>query len=249
MKPTPILSLEKISKRFGAVVVADGIDLALAEGEALGIIGPNGAGKTTLFGIVTGTVASDAGRVLFEGRDITAQTPESRCRAGIARSFQVPQPFGGMTVFENLVVAAAFGGGKRERDVYARCAELLDRCGLADKANRQAGSLTLLDRKRLELARALATEPRVLLLDEVAGGLIEHETAALVALVKAVRATGMSIVWIEHIVHALIAAVDRLVVLHSGALIADGKPAEVIRRPQVAEIYMGLDELGIEADA
>jgi branched-chain amino acid transport system ATP-binding protein len=239
-----ILALERISKRFGAVVVADRIDLSLTEGEALGIIGPNGAGKTTLFGIVTGTVAPDSGRVVFSGDDITGEPPERRCRRGIARSFQIPQPFGRMTVFENVVVAAAFGGGRREREVYGRCAELLERCGLADKANRQAGSLTLLDRKRLELARALATDPRVLLLDEVAGGLVEHETAALVALVQAVRATGVSIVWIEHIVHALVAAVDRLVVLHGGALIADGKPAEVFRRPQVAEIYMG-----IEADA
>jgi len=239
-----ILALEKISKRFGAVVVANGIDLSLAGGEALGIIGPNGAGKTTLFGMITGTVAPDSGRVLFEGRDITRETPERRCRAGIARSFQIPQPFGGMTVFENLVVAAAFGGGRRERDVYAACAELLERCGLADKANRPAGSLTLLDRKRLELVRALATQPRLLLLDEVAGGLIEHETTALVELIKQVRASGVTIVWIEHVVHALIAAVDRLVVLHGGALIAEGNPAEVIRRPQVAEIYMG-----IEADA
>jgi branched-chain amino acid transport system ATP-binding protein len=239
-----ILALEKISKRFGAVVVANGIDLSLGNGEALGIIGPNGAGKTTLFGMITGTVAPDSGRVLFDGRDVTRETPERRCRAGIARSFQIPQPFGGMTVFENLVVAAAFGGGKRERDVYAACAELLERCGLGEKANRPAASLTLLDRKRLELARALATGPRVLLLDEVAGGLVEHETASLVELVKQVRASGVSIVWIEHIVHALIAAVDRLVVLHGGALIAEGDPAEVIRRPQVAEIYMG-----IEADA
>ena len=239
-----ILSLEKISKRFGAVVVADGIDLALAEGEALGVIGPNGAGKTTLFGIIAGTTRPDAGRVRFGATDITALPPERRCAAGIARSFQIPQPFGGMTVFENLVVAAAFGSGQRERDVYGRCAELLAQCGLADNANRRAGSLTLLDRKRLELARALATGPRVLLLDEVAGGLVEHETAALVALVQSVRASGVSIVWIEHIVHALIAAVDRLVVLHGGALIAEGAPAEVIRRPQVAEIYMG-----IEADA
>jgi branched-chain amino acid transport system ATP-binding protein len=238
------LALEKISKRFGAVVVANGIDLSLGNGEALGIIGPNGAGKTTLFGMITGTIAPDSGRVLFDGRDITRETPERRCRAGIARSFQIPQPFGGMTVFENLVVAAAFGGGRRERDVYAACAELLERCGLADKANRPAGSLTLLDRKRLELARALATGPRVLLLDEVAGGLVEHETAALVELIRQVRASGVSIVWIEHVVHALIAAVDRLVVLHAGALIAEGNPAEVLRRPQVAEIYMG-----IEADA
>jgi branched-chain amino acid transport system ATP-binding protein len=236
-----ILALEKISKRFGAVVIANDIDLALAEGETLGIIGPNGAGKTTLFGMMTGTVPPDAGRVLFAGRDITHETPERRCRLGLARSFQVPLPFGGMTVFENLVVAAAFGGEQRERDVYGRCAELLEQCGLADKANRSAGNLTLLDRKRLELARALATDPRVLLLDEVAGGLIEHETKALVSLIKEVRATGVSIIWIEHVVHALVAAVDRLVVLHGGGIIADGDPKTVIRHPLVSEIYMGIE--------
>jgi branched-chain amino acid transport system ATP-binding protein len=159
---------------------------------------------------------------------------------GIARSFQIPQPFGGMTVFENLVVAAAFGRGKSERDVCAPCTDILEQCGLAEKANRLAGSLTLLDRKRLELARALATGPRVLLLDEVAGGLVEHECAALVALIKALRASGISIIWIEHVVHALLAVVDRLVVLHGGAFIAAGDPQAVIRSPPVAEIYMGI---------
>ena len=240
----PILALERISKRFGAVVVAQEIDLALDEGEALGIIGPNGAGKTTLFAIATGTVAPDAGRVLLGGHDITRLSPDRRCRLGLARSFQVPQPFGGMTVFENLVVAAAFGQNKRERDVYGACIDIVDRCGLAASANRVAGSLTLIDRKRLELARALATRPRVLLLDEVAGGLTEHECASLVALINEVRTTGVSIIWIEHIVHALVAVVDRLAVLHAGAIIASGEPTAVIRSPQVAEIY-----LGIAADA
>jgi branched-chain amino acid transport system ATP-binding protein len=236
----PILALENISKRFGAVVVADGVDLALAEGEALGIIGPNGAGKTTLFGIAAGTVAPDAGRVMFAGEDVTQLAPQRRCRKGLARSFQIPQPFSGMTVFENVVVAAAFGAGEREAAVYGRCAELLERCGLADKANRRAGGLTFLDHKRLELARALATQPRVLLLDEVAGGLTEHECGALVALIKDVRAAGVSIVWIEHVVHALLAAVDRLLVLHGGHFIAEGEPRTVIKSPQVAEIYMGI---------
>jgi len=235
-----ILSLEKISKRFGAVIVASDINLSLAEGEALGVIGPNGAGKTTLFGIATGTVIPDSGRVIFDGADITRLTPERRCRLGLARSFQIPQPFGGMTVFENVVVAAAFGSGRSERDVYGDCVEVLARCGLADKANRPAGTLTLLDRKRLELARALATRPRVLLLDEVAGGLTEHECADLVALIKDVRRTGVSIVWIEHVVHALIAAVDRLVVLHGGSFIAEGDPHAVIRLPAVADVYMGI---------
>jgi branched-chain amino acid transport system ATP-binding protein len=235
-----ILSLENISKRFGAVVVADGIDLALEEGEALGIIGPNGAGKTTLFGIATGTVAPDAGRVVFAGEDVTRLPPERRCGKGLARSFQIPQPFAQMTVFENLVVAAAFGNGEREAAVYDRCADLLVRCGLAAKANVRAGQLTLLDRKRLELARALATKPKVLLLDEVAGGLTEHECAALIALIKQIRADGVSIVWIEHVVHALIATVDRLAVLHGGAIIASGDPSAVLKSPQVQEIYMGI---------
>jgi branched-chain amino acid transport system ATP-binding protein len=236
----PILALEKISKRFGAVVVATDVDLALAPGEALGIIGPNGAGKTTLFGIAAGTLAPDAGRVLFDGRDVTRLSPERRCRLGLARSFQIPQPFGGMTVFENLVVAAAFGSGRSERDVGADCVDILRRCGLADKANRQAGALTLLDRKRLELARALATRPQVLLLDEVAGGLTEHECTDLVALIKDVRAMNISIVWIEHVVHALLAVIDRLLVLHGGTFIAAGDPHTVIRSPQVQDIYMGI---------
>ncbi len=236
----PILALDRISKRFGAIVIADQLDLALAEGEALGIIGPNGAGKTTLFGIMTGTVKADAGQVLFDGSDITRLPPARRCTMGIARSFQIPQPFGAMTVFENLVVAAAFGNRSRERDSYARCMELLDQCDLADKANRHAGTLTLIDRKRLELARALATGPRVLLLDEVAGGLTEPECVALVDLIKAVRASGVSIVWIEHVVHALLAVVDRLLVLHGGSFIAAGDPQTVIRSPAVTDIYMGI---------
>jgi len=237
----PILALETISKRFGAVVVADSIDLALNQGEALGIIGPNGAGKTSLFGIATGTLAPDAGRVVFAGEDITRLPAERRCRKGLARSFQIPQPFTGMTVFENVVVAAAFGANEREAAVYNRCADLLERCGLASKANRPAAGLTLLDRKRLELARALATKPRVLLLDEVAGGLTEHECALLVALIKDVRVSGVSIIWIEHVVHALLAIIDRLVVLHGGKFIAEGDPHTVIRSPQVAEIYLGID--------
>ncbi len=249
----PILALDKISKRFGAIVIADGVDLALGDGEALGIIGPNGAGKTTLFGIISGTVAPDSGRVLYAGRDITQMPPARRCalgignaekKSGIGRSFQIPLPFSGMSVFENLVVAAAFGGKRREHDAYQICMDILERCGLADKANRPAGSLTLLDRKRLELARALATDPAVLLLDEVAGGLTEHECAELVDLIRDVRRGGVSIIWIEHVVHALIASIDRLLVLHNGGFIAQGDPATVIKSPQVSEIY-----LGIEADA
>jgi branched-chain amino acid transport system ATP-binding protein len=189
---------------------------------------------------MTGTVAPDAGRVVFAGADITRMPPPQRCMLGMARSFQIPQPFGGMTVFENLVVAAAFGGRRRERDVYDDCMDILERCGLADRANARAGSLTLLDRKRLELARAIATRPRLLLLDEVAGGLTEPECRTLIDLIKAVRRSGVSIIWIEHVVHALLAVIDRLVVLHSGSFIAAGDPATVIKSPAVADIYMGI---------
>ena len=229
----PILALEKISKRFGAVVVADGIDLSLAEGEALGIIGPNGAGKTTLFGIATGTVGPTPAASCSTG-------PTSpRCRrsgaAAWARAF-VPDS-AAVRRHDGVREPRGRGGvrpGQREHEVYAGCVDILDRCGLADKANRLAAPLTLIDRKRLELARALATKPRVLLLDEVAGGLTEPECASLVALIKEVRATGVSIVWIEHVVHALTAVVDRLVVLHAGAIIAEGEPNAVISSPQVA---------------
>jgi branched-chain amino acid transport system ATP-binding protein len=240
----PILALDRISKRFGAIVIADKLDLELAEGESLGIIGPNGAGKTSIFGIINGILAPDSGRVLYAGNDITHMPTAQRCTLGIGRSFQIPLPFGGMSVFENLVVAAAFGANSHEHDAYARCMDILEQCGLAEKANRPSASLSLLDRKRLELARALATNPKVLLLDEVAGGLTEHECHALVALIRDLKQRGVSIIWIEHVVHALLASIDRLLVLHNGSFIAGGDPQTVIRSPQVAEIYMG-----IEADA
>ena len=235
-----LLSLESISKSFGAVVVADGLDLVLGEGEVLGMLGPNGAGKTSLFGVITGTLVPDQGRVLLDGRDITRASPAARCRMGIARSFQIPQPFGGMTVFENLVVAGAFARSERESEVYDLAARILDDCGLHNKANAKAESLTLLDRKRLELARALATRPRVLLLDEVAGGLSEVECEALVALIRSIRETGVSMIWIEHIVHALVAVVDRVVVLAGGRFIADAPPHEAVHHPKVVEVYMGI---------
>jgi branched-chain amino acid transport system ATP-binding protein len=239
-----ILSLARVSKRYGAVVAADEVDLTVAEGEALGIIGPNGAGKTSLFNLVTGAARVDSGTIRFRDTEITGMSAASRCRLGISRSFQIPHPFAGMTVFENVVVGAAFGAGRSERASYARAVEVLELAGLTRKANVLAGSLTLLERKRLEMARALATEPKLLLLDEIAGGLTEAECQELVATVTELRKTGISIVWIEHIVHALVAIVDRLVVIDFGRLIANGEPRAVIASPQVAEIY-----LGIEADA
>jgi branched-chain amino acid transport system ATP-binding protein len=235
-----ILHLDRLFKRYGAVVVADGVDLTLERGEALGVIGPNGAGKTTLFNLIAGTVAADSGTVWFADRDITTLPAAVRCRLGISRSFQIPHPFAGMTVFENVLVGAAFGGRRKERAAYDRSVEVLELAGLVGKANALAGALTLLERKRLELARALATEPRLLLLDEIAGGLTEHECRDLVQTVRQIRATGITIVWIEHIVHALLAVVDRLVVIDFGRKIAEGDPHTVIASPEVGEIYMGI---------
>ena len=235
-----LLRLDGVSKNFGALQVAKDIRLEVAESEALGIIGSNGAGKSTLFNLITGTLPVSAGRVWFEGRDLTLQPPSVRCRAGIARSFQIPHPFGGMTVYENLLVAAAFGDASRSVGKHQHCADLLERTGLRPKANVPAGRLSLLERKRLELARALATRPRLLLLDEIAGGLTQAECIDLVESIKSIRASGVSIIWIEHVVHALTAVVERLIVLHGGGFIADGPPAAVMREPKVREIYMGI---------
>lgn len=238
-----ILELASVSKAYGAITVAEDQSWSLAEGEALGVIGPNGAGKTSMFNLITGTVRPDRGRITFAGQDVTGWPAARRCRAGIARSFQVPQPFGAMSVFENALVAATQGAGESGATAEATCLDVLDRTGLLRKANALAGSLTLLERKRLELARALCARPKVLLLDEIAGGLTEGECHALVATIQELRGTGVSIVWIEHVVHALLAVVDRLIVIDFGARIADGPPREIMESRAVREIY-----LGIEAD-
>jgi len=214
----------------------------LNEGEALGVIGPNGSGKTTMFNILTGITKADQGQVFFQGIEITHLRAFERCRRGTARSFQIPHPFAGMSVFENLLVGAAFGDGKPERRVYNRCVQVLEETGLLAKSNVRAGSLTLLDRKRLELARALATNPRVLLLDEIAGGLTEQECRTLVEEITRIRERGVSIVWVEHIVHALLAVVDRLMVINFGKKIEDGEPRSVMGSRAVKQIYMGREE-------
>jgi branched-chain amino acid transport system ATP-binding protein len=235
-----LLKIRGLSKSFGAVVVARKIYLDVGPGAALGILGPNGAGKTSLFGMIAGTLRPDEGSIHLSDTDVTRWPTSRRCRAGLARAFQIPQPFGTMSVFENCLVAATFGAMARGRDAQERSYDALTRCGLSGDANRLAGTLTLLQRKRLELARALATQPRLLLLDEVAGGLVEHECHALVSLIQEIRGSGVTIVWIEHVVHALIAVVDRLVVLNGGKFVADGSPREVMDDPKVAEIYMGI---------
>lgn len=236
-----LLQLESISRSFGSLKVTDGLTLSVATGEALGIIGPNGAGKTTLMNLIAGDLPVDAGTIRFDGRDITRLPAPQRCRAGIARSYQIPHPFVGLTVLENVLVGAVFGAGQSEREAQPLALRALERTGLAAKANRLAGSLPLLDRKRLELARSLATEPKLLLLDEIAGGLTEHEVHELLDTIRAIRAEGVTIVWIEHIVHALLAVVDRLVALDFGLMITQGEPQAVMADPAVREIYMGID--------
>ncbi|WP_090302167.1 ABC transporter ATP-binding protein [Ensifer sp. YR511] len=237
----PILELDGISKKFGALTVADQISFSVGEGEALGIIGPNGAGKSTLFNLITGNIAADSGSIRFLGSNVTRTPPMTRCLSGMGRTFQIPQPFEKLTVFENLLVAGAFGSRQSEAEVSDRCAEILVDTALIDKANGLAGSLSLLQRKRLELARALATEPKLLLLDEIAGGLTEGECRALVATIRAIHARGVAVIWIEHVLHALNSVVQRLLVLHFGKVIGIGKPDEIMASRDVREIYLGIE--------
>jgi branched-chain amino acid transport system ATP-binding protein len=235
----PLLSLVNLNKRYGALVVTDDVSLAIENGEIVGILGPNGAGKTTLFNLVAGTVKPDSGVVLFKGDDVTGEGASARCKAGISRSFQVPHPFNGMTVFENILVGAAFGRGHDDPEAYAL--RIMEMTGMKNKANALAGSITLLERKRLEMARALATEPELLLLDEIAGGLTERECQSLLSAIRDVHASGVTIVWIEHVVHALLSVAQRLVVLNFGKLIADGRPEEVMNSRDVKSVYLGED--------
>jgi branched-chain amino acid transport system ATP-binding protein len=237
----PLLALAGVSKSYGALKVTNDISLDVEEGEMLGILGPNGAGKTTLFNLISGDVRPDAGHVVYDGKDVTRLAPHQRCRGGIGRSYQVPQPFGAMTVFENLVTAACFGGGQSERDAWRTAREVLEQTGLGGHANRLAGGLRLLDRKRLELARALATRPRLLLLDEIAGGLTEHEARELVSELRRIKSQGVTMIWIEHVVHALMSLADRLFVINFGSRLAEGEPTRVMNDPEVQRVYMGIE--------
>src|SRR5665213_1448365 len=228
----PVLVAVEVRKQFGALVALDGVDFAVGSGEAVGIVGPNGAGKTTLLNVLAGTLRPSAGSIVFNGTNVTNAGVSRRSRLGIARAHQVPRPFGAMTVFENCFVGATTGGGLRRRQAYARCVEVLELCELTDLANRRADALGLLGRKRLELARALATNPVVLLLDEIGAGLTDAEAEELVVMIRALRSGGLAIVWIEHIVHILVQVVGRLVCMDFGQVIADGEPPSAITCPK-----------------
>jgi branched-chain amino acid transport system ATP-binding protein len=236
-----LLELDNVTKRFGRVVVAEDLSFAVGPGEVVGIVGPNGAGKTSLFGLISGDLAPGAGEVSFAGRTVTKLEAAARCRLGIGRTYQVPRPFGDMTVFENLLVAAQQGGGLRRRASYAAAVGALDRCGITGQANVPAERLGLLQRKRLELARALATQPTLLLLDEVAGGLTDPEVAQLVEIVRGVNAEGTAVIWIEHVVRALTPVVSRLICLAGGKFVGDGEPATVLADPAVREVFLGTE--------
>lgn len=236
-----LIRVKNLSKTFGSFRAIDGLSFELKKGEALGILGPNGAGKSTLFNLISGDYRPTEGAIFFDNREITGLPPYVRCHLGIGRSYQIPRPFGGMSVFENLLVASIYASGKSEAACHDWCIEVLRQTGLLRKSNVAAGRLTLLERKRLELARALATRPKILLLDEIAGGLTEGECHSLVEAIKDVMATGVSIIWIEHIVHALLSVVTRLIVMNFGMLLAEGNPHTVMADPAVQEIYLGIE--------
>lgn len=238
--PAPgLLALEGIDKSFGRVTVATQLELSVAPGQTLGIVGPNGAGKSSLFAMISGDLRPDAGRVWFDGEDVTGVSAFARTRAGIGRTYQVPRPFEHLTVFENVLVCSHQGAGLKGKDAWQSALDVLERTGLADLANTPAGRLGLLQRKRLEVARALGTGPKLLLLDEVAGGLTDPEVAELVEVVRGLHAEGLAIVWIEHVVHALVRTVDRMVCLAGGVVVADGTPQEVLADANVRELYLG----------
>jgi len=239
------LALDGVGKRFGQVLVADHLSLTVGAGELLGIVGPNGAGKTTLFAMISGDVRPDAGEITLAGRPITALAPAARTRLGIGRTYQIPRPFEHMTVFENVLTGAVHGARLGHAQARESALRVLALTGLLGFANQPAGRLNLLARKRLEVARALATGPSVLLLDEVAGGLTDPEVDELLEIVGALRAEGLTVLWIEHVVHALLRSVDRLVCLAAGALIADGAPAAVMADRTVREVYLGANVRGV----
>lgn len=235
----PLLQLENVSKKFGQVVVGNEISFQLNAGATIGIIGPNGAGKSSLFGMISGDIRPDSGSMKFDGRDLLSVSPSQRARLGIGRTYQVPRPFENMTVFENVLVAAQQAGAARGTAAYEMAYDALKRSGLAQFADQPASTLTLLRRKRLELARAVASKPKVLLLDEIAGGLTDAEVNELIEVIKGFSADGITIVWIEHVVRALLSTVDRLLCLAAGEVVADGDPREVLASEEVRAVYLG----------
>jgi branched-chain amino acid transport system ATP-binding protein len=234
-----VLNARQVSKRFGALAVLNHVDFAVTEGEAIGIVGPNGAGKTTLMNVLSGTYPPNGGTIELQGTDVTNTSAAARCLNGLSKTHQIPLPFLGMTVFENIYVAATHGAALSGEAAYDQTYDSLKLCGMEKIANRKAEAIGLLDRKRLELARALATRPKILLLDEIGGGLTDSEASELVETIRELHHRGISIVWIEHIVHVLLQVTKRLICMADGKIIADGNPEMVMKDKAVVEAYLG----------
>ena len=237
-----ILTIKKLNKSFGKVVAVHDLSFEVDRGEILGIIGPNGAGKTTAFNLITGEIRPDKGEVVFDGKDVTFDPTFRKCRIGIARTYQIPKPFLNMTVLENLLVGSVYGGNKGYSASKKRSEEILEKTGLISKKVDLAGSLPLFDRKRLELAKALATDPRLLLVDEVAGGLTEPEVEEVLEIIHSVRKEGVTVLWVEHIIMAMQKGPDRLLVMNFGRNLFCGKPDEAFSSEEVQKIYLGAEE-------
>jgi len=244
-----LLELRKVSRSFGGLAAVKGIDLSVETGEIVGLIGPNGAGKTTLFNLITGAYRPNAGAIMFEGTDITRMAPHARCRLGIARTFQLVRPFPNLTVLDNVAVGSIYGRQPARSRLAAEAAarDVLELLGLADRARLLARNLTLVDRKRLELARALATHPKLLLLDELLAGLNPSEVVSAMDLVRRIRDSGVTIVMVEHLVKALFGVSDRVMVLSAGEKICEATPEQVAQDARVIDAYLGTGQAEVVA--
>lgn len=237
---TPLLEVREVTKRFGGLLAVSKVSFTLNKSEIVGLIGPNGAGKTTLFNVVDGVYRSDGGSISFDGHEITTKSPDKIVHLGLARTFQIVQPLNDMTVLENVTVGACFGReylGLSAARAVAR--EVLEQVGMGNRIDMLARSLTIAGKKRLEVARALAAKPKLLLLDEVLAGLTPTEISQMIDLIRSIREGGMSVFMIEHVMQAVMSLSDRIIVLNFGQKLAEGRPEEVARDPQVVEAYLG----------